>query len=148
MLIRELSRKESLDLLARSRLGRLACAHETIPYIVPLYFAYDNGYLFSFSTFGQKIEWMRANPLVCVELDEIVSAEEWSSVIVFGRYEELPDTPDYKRARTVAHDVLQMKGPWWEPGYVKTVLHGAERPLTPVFYRIHIGETTGHQATP
>jgi nitroimidazol reductase NimA-like FMN-containing flavoprotein (pyridoxamine 5'-phosphate oxidase superfamily) len=37
MLIRELSRQESLGLLARSRLGRLACARGTVPHIVPLY---------------------------------------------------------------------------------------------------------------
>lgn len=148
MLIREMTQQARSELLARAHLGRLGCSQGNQSYVVPCYFAYSDNYLYSFTTIGQKIEWMRANPLVCVELDEIVSAEEWSSVIVFGRYEELPDTPDYKRARTVAHDVLQMKGPWWEPGYVKTVLHGAERPLTPVFYRIHIGETTGHQATP
>jgi len=41
-LIQELSRQESLDLLARAHLGRLACAHKTQPYIVPVYFAYDD----------------------------------------------------------------------------------------------------------
>jgi nitroimidazol reductase NimA-like FMN-containing flavoprotein (pyridoxamine 5'-phosphate oxidase superfamily) len=60
---------------------------------------------------------MRANPHVCVEAEEIVSPEEWASVIVFGTYEELPDTPDYQDARAIAHDVLQTKGSWWEPGY-------------------------------
>jgi len=27
---------------------------------------------------------------------------------------------------------------WWEPGYVKTILHGTERHLVPVLYRIHV----------
>jgi len=36
----------------------------------------------------------------------------------------------------------------WEPGYVKTILHGTERPLVPVFNRIDIGHITGHRATP
>jgi hypothetical protein len=35
----------SLDLLARMRLGRLACAQGTQPYVVTFYFAYDNDYL-------------------------------------------------------------------------------------------------------
>ncbi len=74
MLIRELTRHECLELMTRSRLGRLACAHETQPYIVPIYFAYDNDYLYSFSTVGQKIQWMQANPNVCVEVDEVKSA--------------------------------------------------------------------------
>ena len=34
----------------------------------------DNDYLYSFSTVGQKIEWMRANPNVCVETDEVTNS--------------------------------------------------------------------------
>ena len=93
-LIQEMTRQESLDLLTRTHFFKLACAQGNQPYVVPCYFAYNNNSLYSFSTVGQKIDWMRANPLVCVEADEVVSPEEWVSVIVFGRYEELPDTPD------------------------------------------------------
>ena len=146
--IRELSPEASLDLLARTRLGRLACAQEAQPYIVPLYFAYRNECLYGFSTAGQKVEWMRANPLVCVEADEVVSPQQWMSVIVFGRYEELPDTPEWHSLRNFAHTLLKQHAMWWEPAYVKTVLHGTERPLVPVFYRIHIARITGHQASP
>ena len=38
---------------------------------MPIYFAYHDGYLYSFSTVGRKIEWMRGNPLVCLETDEV-----------------------------------------------------------------------------
>jgi uncharacterized protein len=148
MLIQELTRQASLDLLARTRLGRLACAQGPQPYVVPCYFVYDANYLYSFSTVGQKIEWMRANPLVCVEVDEVVSPEQWVSVIVFGRYEELRDTPEWQGARTHAHTLLKRNAVWWEPAYVKTILHGTQRPLVPVFYRIHGLQITGHRATP
>ncbi len=148
MLIQELTRQASLDLLARTRLGRLACAQGPQPYVVPFYFAYDNNCLYSFSTIGQKIEWMRANPLVCVEADEVVSPQQWASVIVFGRYEELPDTPEYESARTFAHKVLRQHALWWEPAYAKTILHGTQRPQVSVFYRIHVVRITGHHATP
>ena len=148
MLIQELTRKESLDLLARTRLGRLACAQGPQPYVVPFYFAFNKHYLYSFSTVGQKIEWMRTNPLVCVEADEVVSPEQWVSLIVFGRYQELPDTLKWETAREHAHKMLRQNAIWWEPGYVKTILHGKERPLVPVFYRISVGQITGHRATP
>lgn len=147
MLIQEMTQQERVDLLTRAHLGRLACSLGNQPYVVPCYFGYSDSYLYSFSTAGQKIDWMRANPLVCVQADEIVSQEEWASVIVFGRYEELHDTPDYRRSRALAHDVLQKRGLWWEPGYAKTLVHGTERPLVPVFYRIHINDITGHRAT-
>ena len=149
VLIRELNTQESLELLSHSRLGRLACAHEGRPYIVPLYFAYDNDYLYSFSTFGQKIEWMRANPSVCVEVDEVVSPQQWISVIVFGQFEEMPDVPEWRRAREYTHKkLLERNAIWWEPAYSRTVLGNKERPLAPFFYRIHIAQITGRRACP
>jgi nitroimidazol reductase NimA-like FMN-containing flavoprotein (pyridoxamine 5'-phosphate oxidase superfamily) len=148
VLIRELSRQASLDLLARTRLGRLACAQGAQPYVVPIYFASRDDCLYSFSTLGQKIEWMRANPLVCVEVDEVVSAQEWVSLIVFGRYEELPDIREWEGSRAFAHQLLEQHAVWWQPAYVKTILHGTHRPLVPIFYRIHIHQITGHRASP
>ena len=147
-MIQEMSRQASLDLLARTHFGRLACAQANQPYVVPFYFTYHNDSIYSFATVGRKIDWMRTNPLVCVEADEVASPQEWVSVIVFGRYEELPDTPEYETERSVAYNLLQKKAMWWEPGDVKTILHGTERPLVPVYYRIHVAQITGHRATP
>jgi uncharacterized protein len=147
VLIQELTREASLELLARVRFGRLACARSTQPYVVPVYFVYNNNYLYSFSTVGQKIEWMRVNPLVCVEVDEVVSPQEWTSVIVFGRYEELPDTPEWRNERELAYKMLQQNAVWWGPGYASSILHGAERRPVPVFYRIQIVQITGQCGT-
>ena len=115
MLIQEMTGQACLDMLARAHLCRLACAQSGQPYVVPSYFAYHNNFLYSFATVGQKIEWMRADPRVCVEADEIVNQENWSSVIVFGQYEELLTIPEYEAERAVAYRVLQEKAMWWEP---------------------------------
>ena len=143
MLVQELTRQECLGLLSRARLGRLACAERAQPYVVPVYFVYEKNSLYSFSTVGQKIEWMRANPLVCVEVDEVVSPQQWVSVVVFGRYEELLDAPEWQGAREFAYKVLQQSAMWWEPAYVKTGSPERQRPLVPVFYRIHVVRITG-----
>jgi len=148
MLIQERSRQESLAVLARIHVGRLGCVQGGQPYIVPIYFAYHDNYLYSFSTVGRKIEWMRLNPLVCVEADEVVNPEHWVSVVVLGKYEELPDTPEWQSARMLAHQLLEQKAAWWEPAYVKTILQGSERPLVPAYYRIQIVEATCHRAGP
>src|ERR1019366_516275 len=126
MLISELTKQASLDLLASIHIGRLACARGTQPYVVPIHFAYDNYFLYGFSMAGQKIEWMRANPLVCVDADDIVSPEQWTSLIVFGRYEELPDTPQMQGERAFAANLFQQRPLWWEPGYI-TTSHGGSR---------------------
>ena len=148
MLIRELTRQASLELLARAHLGRLACAQGGQPYVVPICFAFYHDCLYSFCTVGQKIEWMRANPLVSLEADEIVSTRQWASVVVLGRYEELPDTPKWSIEREMAVKLLQRIAMWWEPGYAKVITPAGERPHVPLFYRIHVTQITGRIATP
>ena len=147
MLVEEMTADACSDLLTHARLGRIACAQGSQPYVVPFYFAYYHGCLYSFSTVGQKIEWMRANALVCVEVDEVISPHQWESVVVFGQYEELLDTPGFQGDRALAHKLLQRYATWWEPGYAKTIIRDRERPLEPIFYRIHVGQVTGHRAT-
>ena len=121
MLIREMSREECLQVLAGGRLARLACAHENQPYVVPVYLAYHQpssgeACLYGFTTPGQKVEWMRANPLVCVEMDEVKSCDQWVSVIAIGRYEELPETPESNGVRLRGPERLRQVGeamsPW------------------------------------
>lgn len=71
MMINEMSEKECRTVLTRSSIGRLGCALENQPYVVPIYFAYESECVYVLSTFGQKVEWMRANPKVCIQVDEI-----------------------------------------------------------------------------
>src|SRR5665647_1836097 len=144
MLIQELTRQESLEVLARTQLGRLACARGMQPYVVPIHFSYHNNWLYGFSVLGQKIDWMRANPLVCVEADQM-RCELWATVVVFGRYEELCDTPEFKIERTLAFNVLQQRAMWWEHGGVKKMPGGTPAEV-PVFYRIKIEQITGRCA--
>jgi nitroimidazol reductase NimA-like FMN-containing flavoprotein (pyridoxamine 5'-phosphate oxidase superfamily) len=148
MLIHEMTRQASIDLLARVRLCRLACVREGQPYIVPIHYAYEDNYLYSFTTLGQKIAWMRDNPLVCVEADELTSQQDWATVIVSGRYEELADTPEFEGHRELAHDLLKSRPMWWEPGYVKTVLADKTRPLECIYFRIRIESISGHRGIP
>ncbi|MDP1751664.1 MAG: pyridoxamine 5'-phosphate oxidase family protein [Reyranella sp.] len=148
MLIESMTRQASIELLKRARVARLGYIHDGQPYIVPMLFAYDVDYLYRFSTEGQKIDWMRANPRVCGEVDDLVTTEQWETVIVLGRYEELPHTEEYEAARAHAHALIQKRPAWWEPGYVKTIVEGKERPLTILYFRIRIAEISGRRGTP
>jgi uncharacterized protein len=148
MLIHDMTRQASIELLMRARLCRLACAHEEQPYITPIHCVYDGNCLYSFSRLGQKVTWMRANPLVCVEAEELVSRQNWATVIVFGRYEELPDTPQYEAGRTHAYELLQRQPVWWEPGYLKTKLSDNVDPMEVVHFRIHVDQISGHRGVP
>ena len=146
MLIHDMTRNASIELLTRKQLCRLACAHDGQPYVIPIYCAYHDNYLYSFSRVGQKVAWMRANSLVCVEADEMASSQDWATVIVLGKYEELPDTPQYELHRKRTHDLLQRRPMWWEPGSVKTELSEKAHPVGFVYFRIHIDQISGRRA--
>jgi nitroimidazol reductase NimA-like FMN-containing flavoprotein (pyridoxamine 5'-phosphate oxidase superfamily) len=177
--IHEMKREECLQVLAATRLARLACAFENQPYVVPVYVAYyappgEEACLYGFATPGQKIEWMRTNPLVCVEVDEVESYDQWVSVIVLGRYEELAEPPVEEGERLparaeqprgsstaplttegggealLAHQVLQAKGMWWEPAataWASRTHRDRSEPFTLVYYKVRIDKVTGHRAT-
>jgi uncharacterized protein len=148
MHIEDLSKKASLDFLAGRRFGRIACTNLSQPYVTPFHFAYHDPWIYSFGTVGRKIEWLRANPLACVEADDIKDSQNWISVIVFGRFEELTASGDHHATRDFAHSLLQQHQIWWEPGYARTLLLGAPRTMEPVYFRLSIDEITGHRAVP
>jgi uncharacterized protein len=141
MWIKELTTQQSLEVLSNTHLGRLACARGVQPYVVPIRFVYKDHWLYSFSAPGQKIDWMRANPLVCVEADQI-RREQWATVVVLGRYVELFDTPEFRNERTLAFNLLQQEiAMWWEHGGVK--MPAGTPKGDPVFYRIKLEQITG-----
>ena len=148
MLILELTNKECIEMLTRLRFGRVGCSRDNQPYVVPINFAYHDRHLYSVAALGQKIEWMRANPLVCVEADEIINHDHWMSVVVRGRYEELLDTPEWRVERELAHALLQQRPMWWEPACITEAHHVAAEQLIPMYYRIHIDQVTGRRGRP
>ncbi len=144
MIVTDMTREECREALAQTGFGRLACARDNQPYIVPINFAVDDDYLYCFSIGGRKIDWMRDNPRVCLEVDSVKSWQDWTSVVALGRYEELPDTPDWQAERRHAHSLLQQRAMWWQPASVDTLDHAGEVFL-PVFFRIVLDDLTGRR---
>ena len=144
MLIHELTREECLDVLGRNTLGRLACVQDGQPYIVPVSFNLDGSYIYGFATVGQKVRWMRANPLVCLEVEEITDRRHWTTVIAFGLYEELTDSPEHAEGQRRAQELFSARDRWWEPATGKTALR---EPHAAVLYRITVNRLTGRSAS-
>ena len=84
MRIIPISQQECGELLQRVSIGRLACSLNDQAYVVPVAFSYETDCIYIFSTFGKKIEWMRKNPKVCLQADEIGNRSNWTSVVVTG----------------------------------------------------------------
>ncbi len=147
MMIRTLSTLECTKLLAANRTGHLACVKDGQPYVVCFNYAYADSHLYAFSLLGKKIDWMRANPLVCAQIDEHTSGRGWRSVIVDGRYEELPDRVGHKIQRDHAWAVLSKHSDWWEPGALKPVTPPTSDSMPHVFFRILVEQVSGREAT-
>ena len=142
MEIREIGEKECQAVLQGASIGRLGCALDNQPYVVPVYFAYEADYVYLFSTLGQKIEWMRANPKVCLQADEIKNQLQWVSVIANGRYEELP-TPQYEAELAHARVLLKKRHSWWLNAMAERRKQVPDELIAPLFFRIHIESMTG-----
>jgi hypothetical protein len=146
MLIHELTPAECSDFLSRMTLGRLGCALGNQPYVVPIHYSFDaeRNCLYGFSMIGQKIEWMRKNPRVCVEVEETSDRKKWTTVIVFGRYEEVGDSPAEAATRQRVSTLFQQRPEWWLPAAAKLP---AKEPVAMVIYRIAIERVTGRRTT-
>jgi nitroimidazol reductase NimA-like FMN-containing flavoprotein (pyridoxamine 5'-phosphate oxidase superfamily) len=147
MVINELTQKECSDILSHTSLGRLGCALDDQPYVVPVYFAYDGSELYVLSTLGQKIEWMRANPKVCVQVDEIQGEAQWVSIVINGRYQELPEI-QYAAERAHARKLFEKRNRWWQTAMAERQLKVGVDLIAPLFFRIHIDSMTGLRALP
>lgn len=88
-MIEELPRAEVDELLRRQLVGRIGCHVDGLTYVVPVIYAYDGDSFYVASVEGQKVQMMRRNPNVCLEVDEYDGAGSWQSAIVQGAYEEL-----------------------------------------------------------
>ena len=147
MRIIEISQDECKDLLNRVSVGRLACCLENQPYVVPICFAYQPEYLDMFSTLGQKIKWMRQNPKVCLQADEIGSRSDWTSVVVKGTYLELRE-PQYATEKEQAKGRLARYSDWWRTPLAERRERTGDLSIEPVFFRIDIASMSGVRGIP
>ena len=146
MVIKTMDPEACREVLAETGFGRLACAKDNQPYVVPVYFAYEGESIYGFSVAGKKIDWMRKNPKVCLEVDVVRGQFDWKSVVVTGRYEELKEGAEFGRERAVVERLLQQRYMPWQAPY--QILHRREPESSgpPVFYCIRIEEMTGLRA--
>ena len=133
---RELSRDEVDDFLRGQRIARLGCHAGGETYVVPLIYAYDGEAVVAVTTEGRKVEMLRENPRVCVEVDDYDrdGRGSWRSVIAQGTYEELAGDAVEGALALLRERFARAAGRQPEP-----------RPLGPgvVVLRIRLGEVSG-----
>jgi len=137
---------ECREILSRTPIGRLGCSLNDQPYVIPIGIACEDDSIYVFSTFGQKIKWMRSNPKVCVQVDEVRGQSDWVSVIANGEYQELPE-PQFEDERNRARKLLQQRHHWWLNAMAERRIRLRDEEIKPMFFRIRISSVTGLKAT-
>jgi len=84
----ELSEQQIEDVLRTEVIARIGCLSDGRVYVVPVTYVYDGTYLYGHAMDGAKLRAMRANPQVCVEVEQVDDLSNWRSVIAWGTFEE------------------------------------------------------------
>lgn len=79
-------------------IGHIGCHANDITYVVPVSYAYENGYVYVHTEEGMKINMMRQNPKVCFETYLMENMGNWQCVIAWGSFEEIIQEEERRKA--------------------------------------------------
>ncbi|HLK29108.1 MAG TPA: pyridoxamine 5'-phosphate oxidase family protein [Puia sp.] len=96
-----LTNEEIEDVLKRQFICRIGCHADNKTYVVPISYAYDGTYIYCHTQEGMKIKMMRQNPHICIEIDTLENMATWKSVIADGKFEEVSDKDERRKALKV-----------------------------------------------
>jgi uncharacterized protein len=94
----QLKEEEIEQLLEEKFIGRIGCSLNGRTYIVPISYAYIDGYIYARTFEGMKLNIMRQNPIICFQVDDIPDMSNWKSVIAWGEFEELNERSNRNNA--------------------------------------------------
>jgi uncharacterized protein len=135
MSISKLGDRDSLAILREGTLGRLGCIAADWPYVVPVNYLFDGRDIYIHTLPGKKLDALRDNPRVCLQVDDIKDSYNWRSVIAYGTFEEVSNEEMRENVLTKLYSRL----PHMTPVESKMV-EGAKGT---VVFRIKMEEVTG-----
>ena len=135
------------ELLKDNVWGHLGCNDGFNTYIYPINYLYDGKYITCHSQQGFKIQVMRKNKGICLQVDEVKDDKNWKSVMVLGTYQELDDEREYRDAmRAFTHRRLHLKiseSPQLPDTNGHETIMKLKKDNRPAIFRIVIHEKTG-----
>src|SRR5215510_8885395 len=135
MSITKLEDKDSLAILREGTLGRLGCIALGWPYVVPVNYFFDGKDFYIHTLPGKKLDALRANTRVCLQVDEIKDSYHWRSVIAYGTFEEVSNEETQENVLTRLYSRLPHMTP------VESRLVKGSKGT--VVFRIKVEEVTG-----
>jgi nitroimidazol reductase NimA-like FMN-containing flavoprotein (pyridoxamine 5'-phosphate oxidase superfamily) len=135
MSIGKLGNTDALAILREGTLGRLGCIAAGWPYVVPVNYYFDGENIYIHTLPGKKLDALRANPRVCLQVDEIKDSYNWRSVIAYGTFEEVSSEETRENVLTKLYSKLPHMTPV-ESRLVKGM-------TGTIVFRIKVEELTG-----
>jgi nitroimidazol reductase NimA-like FMN-containing flavoprotein (pyridoxamine 5'-phosphate oxidase superfamily) len=133
------------QLLTTQLLGRLGCHANGVTYVLPISYAYQDGYIYCHSLEGQKLSMLRQNKQLCFQVDDTKDISNWQSVICWGEFEELVADSERQNARAILNarsfpmitsQKMRINPEWPFDGPASNESRG-------IFFRIRVEEKTG-----
>lgn len=140
--ILEMPESEVEGLIARMNYGHFGCSLNDQPYVVPINYAYEQPFIFIYTTAGLKSDILKQNPLVCLQVEEI-GENGWRSVVVTGTAEQIVD----KDQREKAVALIRSTNPSLLPALALKWKNDWIRKNVEMVYRIEIDKMTGLQSS-
>ena len=144
-----LSKSEIITLLKDNYIGHLSYIAQGRPFTIPITYFYDLGSnaIISYSAEGHKMEAMRKNGAVSLEVEEIVSNSNWQSVLAHGTFDELhgSDAKYYLHQFTKGVKNIIKQKEQTLPEFISEFSSKSSSKKIPVVYRIKILEITGRR---
>ncbi len=138
--IQKLNEEECKKLLQVQHAGHLGCHVKDDLYVVPITYVYEDGFIYSHSKLGKKIEMMRKNPKVCVQAEKVEDFFNWKSVIAWGEYQELKHGEDLAAMRWMIR-VLAMEDRFKHIPSLELDLEAAFK--SAIIYKIKVQKISG-----
>lgn len=140
--VEEMRKADIEKVLETIRFGHLACSVDDVPYIVPIHYAYQKPDFFIYTTEGKKVEMIRENPKVCLQIEDIADGTDWKSVIVTGEAEQITDF----REREKVVELIKESNPTLTPAISIRWMDNWIRENREVVYRIKPMTITGRSS--
>lgn len=135
MSIGKLGNTDALVILREGTLGRLGCIAEGWPYVVPVNYYFDGENIYIHTLPGKKLDALRANPRVCLQVDEIKDTYNWRSVIAYGTFEEISNEETQENVLTKLYSRLPHMTP-----VESRLVKGSKGTIV---FRVKVEEVTG-----
>lgn len=142
-----LEEKESLSLLENDYLAHLSYIYQNRPFVVPITYFYDNisNVIICYSGEGHKMNAMRKNNHVALNVVDVDGLTKWKSVMVHGQFEQVmgSEAKAYLHSFSVGIKELIIKRELKELHFISEFSSKRVNENLPMIFVVRIEEVTG-----